>query len=219
MKNILKKILLSIILAVFSLTSSCITSQSSQLNSEVQQNIVPKISNDLFSTILKKEIENSEVLILLMDKEKFTKGFFEKSNYYIPKEIYENVVGMYVFEGRVEGFPDNFIFIANKLNTKTALIVLYHEKGHYSCRINKCDCIIYSNNLLSEIHAYKNSLKEAINSESEEFVVENLLAIMGTAFYGSNSDHHTKAALNIINSPIWNECLKFLSDRDTKMIY
>jgi len=214
----LKNILLSIVLTSALFFSSCTCPQSPilspKLESEIQKNLLSKMFEDHFGVILDKEIIRSQIPVILISKERFTKDFYEKSRLKILEKKYNVVVGLYIRQVNVKGFPREFIFISNELDSMNALIAFHHETGHYLCRKRNCNCLIYEDKLLNEFHAYRYSLEKALEIMSEEFIVENLLDIIKTVSYGDVDDYHTKACMKIMNSSCWDDCLRFLYKKD-----
>lgn len=129
-----------------------------------------------------------------------------------------NMLGMYVHNHKVKGWPNEFIYI-NKALTPTQIMVVYgHEIGHYKCRKKHCICFHITNPLLKETHALLNELEFAWKHNFPE-VMESSVRIMAAQILDEDTDLHNKMAVAlVIDYEIWDKTIKYLIKLESEKI-
>ncbi|MHA1468945.1 MAG: hypothetical protein ACTSSP_00135 [Candidatus Asgardarchaeia archaeon] len=125
-----------------------------------------------------------------------------------------NILGMYVINHGVKGWPNEFIFINEALAPRQIMVVYAHEIGHYNCQKIHCKCLNPHDLVLSELHGLLNELQVAWDHDLP-IVMESSIRIMASQIIDPDTDLHNKIAIALImDFEIWEKSIKYLKDQE-----
>jgi len=119
--------------------------------------------------------------------------------------------GMF-FDGRVSSVGHPYIEILDGLEKHRKIATLVHEIAHAICNEKNCKCFeIYKENpALSEIHAFKYTLRWLLKHQQKETLKYELKCI--ESYIINRSDHYVNAAKHIMKLKLWQKCLDFVNN-------
>ena len=118
--------------------------------------------------------------------------------------------GMFWYRNSSPGHP--YIEILNGLEKHREIAVLIHEIAHAMCNEKNCKCLkVYEKNpVLTEIHAFKYTLRWLLKHQQKEALKYELKCIKSYITY--RSDHYVNVAKHLMKLKLWQKCLDFINN-------
>ena len=127
--------------------------------------------------------------------------------------------------GLVEGECDIYnktIRISNSLSLETEekILILVHEIGHATCKINGCICLQEYPKLaaLAELHAYMYVLNYCYNNKHKKLLSMLIRSLMWHAGRKTKTCH-TIAIKQIVKYKLFNECIKMANSQKQLLLF
>jgi len=119
------------------------------------------------------------------------------------------LLGMYVYGGKVEPWPSEFIFININLSPEEIMATFFHEYGHYTHRKNKCEGCNGFNLITKEKHALLNELKMGWEYK-DSYILESSFRNIANYIISDYSIIYKLASLECTKEDIWKKTIKHL---------
>ena len=105
-----------------------------------------------------------------------------------------------------------YIEILNSLKKHREIAVLIHEIAHAICNEKNCKCLkVYEKNpVLTEIHAFKYTLRWLLKHQQKKALKFELKRIESYIEY--RSDHYVDVAKHLMKLKLWQKCLNFVNN-------
>lgn len=118
--------------------------------------------------------------------------------------------GLYSFDVKVKGFPNEFIFINIDMAPEQILTTYFHEYGHYLHRKKNCVCFQINDIILKEKHALQNEFEMAWKYNLPE-VMESSFRTMALFMLDDRMSMTYKIAIaELMKEKIWRKTLDYL---------
>lgn len=175
--------------------------------------VVEKISHAL----LYHEMNKGSFPVIISSVRDIKKNFYDKDPLFIRAPY---TCGCFIQGNKdVRNYPETFLWINQRLPIYQKLGVFYHEEGHAQCLDKNCHCKTSITDCLSEVHAFKFSLKKSLNNRYIRTLRYEIKEIVDMALVEENRylhSLHSRAARKVMKSKLWLKCTNFVCEYDTE---
>lgn len=116
-----------------------------------------------------------------------------------------NAIRIGVFYSKKSEQIRAYIEVSNKLSKYLKIATLLHEIGHAKCSIKRCKCS-FNVSAEGEIHANEYALNWLLKNKHKKILRVEMKHIKNNF---DRVDYYGEAARCIINSKLWQKCLKY----------